>query len=77
VSLEIPLRATPINFGVDPATSRFGPTLGQNVEILHWASPSSTARFISLIGSSLADCRRTNRFINGSRWWNSHSIARR
>jgi hypothetical protein len=36
VSLEIPLSPTSVNFGFDPATGRFGPMLGQNVEILHW-----------------------------------------
>jgi hypothetical protein len=36
VSLEIPLSPTSGNFGFDPATGRFGPMLGQNVEILHW-----------------------------------------
>lgn len=36
VSLEIPLSPTSVNFGFDPATGRFGPVLGHNVEILHW-----------------------------------------
>jgi len=36
VSLELPLSPTSVNFGFDPAVSRFGPTIGQNVEILHW-----------------------------------------
>jgi hypothetical protein len=36
VSLEIPLSPTSVNLGFDPATGRFGPVLGHNVEILHW-----------------------------------------
>jgi len=36
VSLELPLRAASVNFGFDPASGRFGPMPGANVEILHW-----------------------------------------
>jgi hypothetical protein len=36
IALEIPTSATSVNFGLDPATGRFGPLVGANVEILHW-----------------------------------------
>jgi len=36
VTLEHPMVGTSMNFGFDPQTSQFGPTLTRNVDTLHW-----------------------------------------
>jgi len=38
IAAEIPTASASVNFGFDPATGRFGPLAGANVEILRWGS---------------------------------------